>query len=72
MSNKNEVAFPTLEAEIARRGIKKCEIANILGIGQRTLSNKLNGFTRFALEEAIKIKQTWFSEIPIEELFSRK
>lgn len=71
MSN-NKVTFPTLEAEIARRGIKKREIANILGIEQRTLSNKLNGYTRFALEEAVKIKQTWFPEIPIEELFSHE
>lgn len=69
MPKKKQVVFPELEANIACQGIKKSEIAACLSIQPRTLTFKLNGRHSFSLEEAIKIKQTWFPDIPIEELF---
>lgn len=63
------VVFPELEAGLARKGIRKTEVSNLLHIMTRTLSNKLNGVSHFTVEEAIKIHKKWFNDIPIEELF---
>lgn len=61
--------YPTLEAQIAERGIKKNDIAEALNITPRGLSHKLVGKVKFALDEAIVIKQKFFPDIPIEQLF---
>lgn len=64
-------AYPTLEAEIARRQIKKKDIAEAIGIKQRTLSLKLMGNTDFTLTEAFAIRQKYFSDMAFEELFKK-
>lgn len=71
MAKKKQIVFPVLEAEIARRGIRKYELADTLRIKPRTFSNKMNGSIGFSLKEAIEIKQTWFPDIPVEELFKK-
>ena len=64
--------FPVLEHEIKSRRIKKKEISNLLGIQPRTFSKKLNGELLFSLEDAIKIHENFFNDIPIEKLFQRR
>ncbi|MDD6488487.1 MAG: XRE family transcriptional regulator [Clostridia bacterium] len=61
--------FPILEAEIAKRGIKKKDIAERLEITQKSLSNKCMGKTKFLLDEAIII-HSMFPDLSIDELFS--
>lgn len=61
--------YPVLESELAKRGIKKKDIADLLGIKDRSLSKKMSGETDFWLTEALAIS-TVISGIPLEQLFS--
>ena len=47
--------FPNLNAELARRGMKKKEFAKLLDISERTAANKLCGKSEFTLSEIRKI-----------------
>ncbi len=47
--------FPNLNAELARRGMKKKDFAKMLGISERTAANKLSGKSEFTLSEIRKI-----------------
>lgn len=49
--NTPEPFYLNLEAEIARIGIKKKDMADKLNLTQKTLSNKLIGKTDFGLKE---------------------
>ena len=69
---KKKIVYPELEAQLAKKGCYKMQLAEMLGIVPRTLSNKLTGVSHFTIEEAIKIHDEWFSDIPIEELFRKK
>lgn len=61
--------YPLLEAELAKRGIAKKDIAQKLGITSRTFSNKIAGDVDFWLQEALAIHSV-FPDIPVDELFS--
>lgn len=64
--------FPNLEAEMARKGLKGKDLAKVLGVRIATVYDKLNGKYSFSLDEAMKIKQTFFPEYSIEYLFSKE
>mgnify|MGYP001648964786 FL=1 len=66
---KQKPYFPTLEAELAKRGIAKKEIAQELGITPRALSCKLSGNTDLWWREILTI-QSIFPDIPVDRLFS--
>lgn len=59
--------YPTLEAEIARNGIVKKELAQKLGMTERHLMSKLSGKTDFWWREARAI-QALFPNVPLLEL----
>lgn len=61
--------FCNLEAELARRGLSKKELALCLGCTPSTLSMKLNGKSPISLYEAAKIKAILGTDIPLEILF---
>lgn len=61
--------YRNLEAELARRGMTKTQIAKELGITLGTLSLKLSGKYKLTLPEAIKIKKILNVDLPIEYLF---
>lgn len=63
--------FPKLETEILLRGILKKEIEDGLCIAHSAFVAKLNGERVFTLEQGIFIWKTWFSDIPIDELFRK-
>lgn len=65
---ENAPFYPTLEAEIAKRGIKKKDIAAALHIEPRSLSDKLTGKTDFWWRE-INIISDIFPDVPIKTLF---
>ncbi len=69
---KQNIVYPELEAEIARQGIRKQDIATFLDITPRTLSGKLSGIHEFTLTEALHIHAEWFAQISFTELFKRK
>ena len=51
MYKKNPL-YPNVEAEIVRAQITRKELANAVGINERTLYNKLIGKTELTLSEA--------------------
>lgn len=62
--------FPNVEVEIARSGMRKCELAREIGMRPTTLSAKLHGKSAFTLPELRAIKKTLNVDMPLEHLFS--
>lgn len=48
--------YPNLMAEMARQKITQSRLAEMLGISERTMSDKLRGCADFKLSEMMKIK----------------
>lgn len=65
-------AFPNLEAEMARLGIQRKDLAEKLDVRQATISDKLNGKFSFTLDEALQVKEEFFPNLPLEYLFSKE
>lgn len=63
------IAYPNLEAEIARKGIKKKEICEFLGISYRSWSNKMKGVTPVTWPEVCKIQSEFFPYVSKDYLF---
>lgn len=62
--------YKNLEAELARKGITKGDLAKALQIRPTTLSNKLSGKSIITLKEALTIKSVLGVEMSLEELFA--
>lgn len=65
------VYYPTLEREIAGRGIKKKTIAESIGVCNKSLNNKLSGRVPFTWPEVFIIKNRFFPDMTPESLFAR-
>ena len=63
------VVFPVLISEIAKRGIKRKDIAGCLGICEKTLKQKLDGITEFTWREVKEVSTHFFPDIPLVNLF---
>ncbi len=63
--------FSNLNAEIARAGVKKTDLAKKLGISINSLTNKLNGKQEFKLSE-VQIILKLFPEKNIDDLFEKQ
>ena len=61
--------FPTLRAEMARRGLTAVDVAEALGISSKTAYKKLSGGSPFTLNETAKVRDRYFPAMTIEELF---
>lgn len=64
--------YPNLNAEMARRNIKRGELGEAIGWAPSTTSLKLNGGSEITLSEAKQIKELVKTDLPIEELFEVK
>lgn len=64
------VLYPVLSGEIARRGIKKCVLAEGAGMSDRALRYKMAGKIPFSLPEALAIKNRFFPDYDVESLFA--
>ena len=64
------IIYSNLRAEMARRNINIQTIADTLGIRRETASRKLSGKQSIGLNEAFKIKETFFPEVDIWYLFA--
>lgn len=62
--------YRNLEAELARRGITRAELAKVLGINIATMSEKLNYNGRLKLSEAQTIRDKLFPEHTVDYLFA--
>jgi plasmid maintenance system antidote protein VapI len=63
--------YRNLEAEMARHGILKKDVAETLKVRHATVYDKMNGKSSFTLDEAFKIRNTYFPELAIEYLFEK-
>ena len=64
----NKTRYKTLNAEIARSGLKKKEIAQRVGLPRTTFSKKLRRGP-WPVEQTIKIKEILMTDMPLEKLF---
>lgn len=60
-----------LEAEIARRKIKKPVMAEAIGRSYNTLNLKISGKYPFTYDEALIIQEKFFPECDFKELFKK-
>ncbi len=66
-----DIAYPELAGEIAKRRLKRTEIARELGISSRALYAKMYGESDFTLSEADAIQAAFFPDVKKEILFAR-
>lgn len=59
----------TVKGEMAKRGISIKEIAEFLNIHRNSVANKLNGETPFSIEESFSIRDRYFPDWKVEDLF---
>lgn len=58
-----------LRAEMAREGVTMVDISKALGLRYATISDKINGKSRFYYDEAVRVKDLFFPDCTIEYLF---
>jgi predicted transcriptional regulator len=61
--------FNNLLAEMARNKISKHDIADCLGVSDKTIRNYFNGSTKISWLNTLKIKNTFFPNLDLEYLF---
>lgn len=61
--------YNNLEAEMSRLGIKRADLADLLNVRYATVIDKLKGRYNFTLDEAFKIRNSYFPELSFEYLF---
>ena len=64
------VYYPVLVGEMAKRQIKKKDVAERLGVCYRAFDNKMNGRVAFTWPEVKKIRHEFFPDIQTDELFA--
>lgn len=63
--------YPNLEAEMARKGIKRKDLAPLFKGRPATVSDKLNGKSPLLLDEARKIQSAFFPQHSLDYLFGK-
>lgn len=61
--------YPNLKAEMGRNGLKGKDLAETIGLGQKTFSKKMTGKAEFTLGQARKIKSRFFPGLSLDYLF---
>lgn len=69
MKRDGTAYYPVLESEIILRKISKKDIYQLLDVQANTFTLKLNGNLRFSLDEAIRIQETFFPDVSVNQLF---
>lgn len=69
MKRDGTAYYPLLESEIILRKISKKDIYQLLDVQPNTFTLKLNGNLRFSLDEAIRIQETFFPDVSVNQLF---
>lgn len=72
MKRDGTAYYPVLESEIILRKISKKDIYQLLDVQPNTFTLKLNGNLRFSLDEAIRIQETFFSDVSVNRLFQHE
>lgn len=64
--------YQILRGEMVKKGLAISELANLIGINERTLRNKMKGETEFTWTEVCKIHSLVNSDMSKDELFTKK
>lgn len=64
--------YPNLIIEAKKKHIKQIDIAAVAGITRDTVRNKMERNGAFTIEEALKIREKFFPEKSLEELFRER
>ena len=64
-----KLAYLNLKAEMAKRNISIEDIAQLLKIHRNSVANKINGRSRFTVDEALLIRDTFFPNLSTDYLF---
>lgn len=54
------------------KGVTLVDIADLLGVGYRTVRDKIDGVSDFKFGETVSIKKAFFPEYELEYLFSER
>ena len=66
---RNNIIYENLRAEMARKNLAICDISSAIGMNRDRLSRKLSGKSPLFLDEALKIKEEFFPNKELTELF---
>lgn len=69
MKRDGSAYYSKLESEMILRHVTRLNLSDCISVKYNTLCKKLNGEFCFSLDEAIKIQETYFSDISVNELF---
>ncbi|AZS17414.1 XRE family transcriptional regulator [Paenibacillus lutimineralis] len=61
--------YPNLVVEMGRKGLKRKDLAWMFKNRPATVSDKLNGKSPILIDEAMRIKDYYFPEFPLDYLF---
>ena len=61
--------YGNLKAEMGRKDITIEEVSKLLGIHRNSVANKVNGRSRFTVDEAKVVKEAFFPNLSIDYLF---
>lgn len=64
--------YPNLDAEMARKGLKRKDLAWMFKDRTATVSDKLNGKSPILIDEAFRIKETYFPDLSLDYLFEKE
>jgi plasmid maintenance system antidote protein VapI len=62
--------YVTLKEKMASRDVKIEDIASLLEIHRNSASNKVNGISRFTIDESIKVRNAFFPDLELDYLFA--
>lgn len=64
-----ETKYRALNGKITERGILRRDIAQSIGVSSRAFRNKMTGAAPFTWDEAMLIRQKYFPDCSLEQLF---
>ena len=64
--------YGNLKTELRKKGLTQKDVAKLLHLSTQSVYMKLNGIHDFTAPEMFSIKQTFFPNITLEELFAKR
>lgn len=61
--------YKNLAHEMKQRKVSQLMLSNLLDIRPATVSDKINGNSKFYFDEALRVKKVFFDNLDIEYLF---
>lgn len=63
---KGGLMYSELRVLMLKNHISMLEMSRLIGVSRNTISDKLNGKTKFTIEEITKIRDTYFPTISLD------